>query len=197
MTTGSLSSHSLAPGLLLAMPQLLDPNFSRSVVLMVEHGEGGSFGLVVNQPSPFKAYELLDSLGMIWNGDPEAVVWSGGPVSPSTGWVLHEPYDLLPATARLGEGSTIHVGPGLSLTTSPDALRMIAAAPPPRIRLLLGYSGWGAGQLATEMARGSWLHADPDPDLIFSDPHDEMWLRSVRSLGISSPETLVQGRGVH
>jgi putative transcriptional regulator len=167
------------------------------VVLMIEHGDGGSFGLVVNQPSPIKATELLESLGMEWKGDPDAVVWSGGPVSPATGWVLHEPYASLPATARLGEGSTIHVAPGLALTTSPDALRTIAAAPPPRIRLLLGYSGWASGQLATEMARGSWLHADADPGLVFDSPADEMWQRSVQSLGISSPESLVQGRGIH
>jgi len=192
-----MSSTSLAPGLLLAMPQLLDPNFNRSVVLMIEHGENGSFGLVVNQPSPIKATELLESLGMEWNGDPEELVWSGGPVSPATGWVLHEPYDALPAIARLGEGSTIHVGPGLALTTSPDALRTIAAAPPTRIRLLLGYSGWGAGQLAAEMARGSWLHADADPSLIFDGKPDEMWDRAIASLGITSADSLVQGRGVH
>jgi putative transcriptional regulator len=191
------SSTSLAPGLLLAMPQLMDPNFTRSVVLMIEHGDGGSFGLVVNQPSPIKATELLESLGMDWNGDPDAVVWSGGPVSPATGWVLHEPYDALPATSKLGEGSTIHVAPGLALTTSPDALRTIAAAPPPRIRLLLGYSGWASGQLASEMARGSWLHADADPSLVFDGPPDDMWQRSMKSLGISGPESLVQGRGIH
>src|SRR5688500_6308348 len=197
MTIGTLSSHSLAPGLLLAMPQLLDPNFNRSVVLMIEHSEGGSFGLVVNQPSPIKAVELLDSLGMSWRGDQDAVVWSGGPVSPSTGWVLHEPYDALPATAKLGDGATIHVGPGLALTTSPDALRTIADSPPGRIRLLLGYSGWAGGQLASEMARGSWLHAEPDPSLIFDAPADEMWARAVASLGITNGDSLVQGRGVH
>lgn len=188
---------SLAPGLLLAMPQLMDPNFIRSVVLMVEHNEEGSFGLVINQPSAIRAVELLDSLGMVWRGDPDAVVWSGGPVSPSTGWVLHEPLDLLPPTGRLGEGATIEVGPGLSLTTSPDALRLIAAAPPPNVRLLLGYSGWAPRQLAAEMTRGSWLHADADPALIFSAAPGEMWDRSVRSLGISNPDALVQGRGVH
>ncbi len=193
MTTTS----SLAPGLLLAMPQLMDPNFTRSVVLMIEHGDGGSFGLVINQPSPIKATELLESLGMEWRGDPDALVWSGGPVSPATGWVLHEPYPPLPATARLGEGSTIHVAPGLALTTSPDALRTIAAAPPRRIRLLLGYSGWASGQLATEMARGSWLHADCTPELVFDASADEMWVRSMQSLGINSPESLVQGRGIH
>jgi putative transcriptional regulator len=191
------STSNLAPGLLLAMPQLLDPNFNRSVVLMIEHGDAGSFGLVMNQPSPIKASELLDSLGMAWNGDPDAVVWSGGPVSPATGWVLHEPYPRLPATSRLGEGTTIHVSSGLALTTSPDGLRTIAADPPSRIRLLLGYSGWAAGQLAAEMARGSWLHADPDPALVFDSPSDEMWQRSMRSLGITGTESLVQGRGVH
>jgi putative transcriptional regulator len=192
-----MSSTSLAPGLLLAMPQLQDPNFNRSVVLMIEHGDNGSFGLVVNQPSPIKASELLDSLGMPWHGDPDEVVWSGGPVSPATGWVLHEPYPSLPATSKLGEGSTIHVGPGLALTTSPDGLRTIAAAPPTRIRLLLGYSGWGAGQLAAEMARGSWLHADADPALIFDGAPDQMWERAIQSLGITSADSLVQGRGVH
>jgi len=192
MTTAS----SLAPGLLLAMPQLQDPNFMRSVVLMIEHSEAGSFGLVVNQPSPIKAIELLESLGMAWQGEREAVVWSGGPVAPSTGWVLHEPYDGLPATAKLGEGATIHVGPGLALTTSPDGLRMIASDPPRQIRLLLGYSGWAGGQLASEMARGSWLHAEADPSLIFG-PAEEMWSRAIASLGITDADALVQGRGVH
>lgn len=192
-----ISSTSLAPGLLLAMPQLMDPNFIRSVVLMVEHNEGGSFGLVVNQPSAIKAKELLESLAMDWRGDPDAVVWSGGPVSPSTGWVLHEPLDALPPGGKLGDGATIEVAPGLSLTTSPDALRVIAAAPPPNVRLLLGYSGWAPGQLAAEMTRGSWLHADVDPELVFSASPDAMWERSVRSLGIANPDALVQGRGVH
>ncbi len=191
------SPTSLAPGLLLAMPQLMDPNFLRSVVLMVEHNEAGSFGLVINQPSAFKASELLDSLGMVWRGDPDAVVWSGGPVSPSTGWVIHEPLDILPAAGKLGESATIEIAPGLALTTSPDALRVIAAAPPPNVRLLLGYSGWAPGQLAAEMARGSWLHADCDPALVFTGTPDQMWNGAVRSLGITNPDALVQGRGVH
>jgi putative transcriptional regulator len=195
--TLATSPTSLAPGLLLAMPQLMDPNFLRSVVLMVEHNEAGSFGLVINQPSAIKASELLDSLGMTWRGDPDAVVWSGGPVSPSTGWVLHEPLDILPGRGKLGEGPTVEIAPGLALTTSPDALRVIAAAPPPNVRLLLGYSGWAPGQLAAEMARGSWLHADADPELVFSATPELMWEASVRSLGITNPDALVQGRGVH
>jgi putative transcriptional regulator len=188
-----MHESNLAPGLLLAMPQLLDPNFVRAVVLMIEHGDRGSFGLVVNQPSPIRATELLESLSVPWAGDPDAVVWSGGPVGRSTGWVLHEPLPGEPASAP----GTAAVGSGLALSTSTDKLRAIAAAPPDRIRLLLGYAGWAPGQLAAEMARGSWLHAEADPALIFEAPPDEMWTRALRSVGIKSPESLVPSVGVH
>jgi putative transcriptional regulator len=193
----SMAQTNLVPGLLLAMPQLMDPNFTRSVILMIEHGDTGSFGLVINQPSPIKATELLGSLDMPWCGDDDEVVWAGGPVSPTTGWVLHEPLDGMECTRGLGSSGTIEISPELCLSTSPEKLRQLAASPPPRMRLLLGYSGWAAGQLATEMARGSWLHADVDLDLIFDTPPDEMWSAAMASLGIASPESVVQGRGVH
>ncbi len=187
-----MNETNLAPGLLIAMPQLLDPNFTRAVVLMIEHNEQGSFGLVINQPSPLKAHELLTSLEMVWRGEDDAVVWSGGPVSPTTGWVLHEP------VGGLGTGpGTTTIAPGIALSTSPERLRALAERPPSQIRLLLGYSGWAPGQLAGEMARGSWLHADLAPRLVFDLDVDEMWTEAVRSLGISNPESVVQGRGIH
>jgi putative transcriptional regulator len=187
-----VESTNLAPGLLLAMPQLSDPNFSRAVVLMIEHGSQGSFGLVINHPSPIKASELLESLDMSWQGEDSAVVWAGGPVSPSTGWVLHEPLAVAPS----GQG-TIAITSTISLSTSPDRLRAIASKPPRNIRLLLGYSGWGPGQLEAEMSRGAWLHASADPDLVFDTPPDEMWERALQSLGITNPESLFVGRGVN
>lgn len=183
----------LAPGLLIAMPQLVDPNFTRSVVLMIEHTDQGSFGLVINQPGPIKAGTLLDSLSIPWRGRDETMVWLGGPVSPETGWVLHEPQggddDEGPGTTR--------IGPGIQLSTSADRLRALAARPPARMRLLLGYSGWGPGQLAREMAQGSWLHADLDPAIVFAPDPDAMWEAAVKSLGIANPDAVVQGRGVH
>jgi putative transcriptional regulator len=182
----------LAPGLLLAMPQLADPNFSRSVVLMIEHSDQGSFGLVINHPSPIKATELLDSLEMHWRGEDSAVVWAGGPVSPSTGWVLHEPV----GAAQAGIGGTIEITSTISLSTSPDRLRAIANQPPRNVRLLLGYSGWGPGQLAQEMARGAWLHTEADPQLVFETPADEIWEAAMRSLGIN-PKSLFIGKGVN
>lgn len=186
----------LAPGLLLAMPHLIDPNFSRAVVLMIEHNDEGSFGLVVNQPSDMEAAELLEAMEMEWNGDDEAMVWSGGPVMPSSGWVLHGPAGL--AEVSLGDdvGSTVQLLPGVALSTSPEKLRAIAADPPVRIRLLLGYSGWGPGQLAEEMARGSWLHVDATPEIIFDTPAEAMWEVALQTLGID-PEAIVQGRGIH
>jgi putative transcriptional regulator len=187
-----LESANLAPGLLLAMPQLADPNFFRAVVLMIEHGDQGSFGLVINHPSPIKASELLDSLEMSWRGEDSAVVWAGGPVSPSTGWVLHEPI----GSAHPGLGGTIEITSTISLSTSPDRLRAIATEPPRNVRLLLGYSGWGPGQLAAEMARGAWLHTAADPSLVFETPADQMWEAAMRSLGVN-PGDLFVGRGVN
>jgi putative transcriptional regulator len=90
----------------------------------------------------------------------------------------------------------IEVTSRIVLSTSPDQLRAIAAAPPPQIRLLLGYSGWGPGQLAEEMARGAWLHVAADPALVFETPPDAMWETAVRSLGIN-PETMFSSRGVN
>jgi putative transcriptional regulator len=192
-----VTETNLAPGLLLAMPQLIDPNFTRSVVLMIEHDARGSFGLVINNPSPIKAAALLRSLEMPWRGAADAQVWAGGPVSPETGWVLHEPTAQVRATRGLGSSGAVLVTPLVTLSTSPENLRAIAAAPPDRVRLLLGYSGWGPGQLVAEMARGSWLCADPDPELIFDTPADEIWERALATLGVTNPDTVVQGTGVN
>ena len=148
----------VAPGLLLSMPHLHDPNFTRAVVLMVEHSDEGSFGLIVNHPSDLPAIEQC---------------------AP-----CHRP------------GETLAVAPGIALSTSPDLLRDIAEAPPSRVRFLLGYSGWGPGQLASEMVRGSWLHVEASPELVFDTPADEMWEAALRTLGID-PESLVPGVGVH
>jgi putative transcriptional regulator len=183
-----MQSTELAPGLLLAMPQLQDPHFSRAVVLMVEHNDEGSMGLVINQPSEVTAIELLEHLQMPWRGSPDERVFAGGPVRPNTGWVLHQP--------MADSSNTITVAPGISLTNSPDLLRSIANAPPRWFRLLLGYAGWGPGQLAEEMAEGSWLHAAVSADLVFRTPPNIIWEAAVRSLGIS-PDSVVAGSGVN
>ena len=197
----SVHEVSLAPGLLVSMPHLHDPFFARSVVLMVEHNDEGSFGLVLNQPSDLLVTQLLEALELEWRGDGEMIVYSGGPVMPTSGWVLHDPIEGLETSAAgleaaLEAGLTVAVAEGLCLSTSAASLRLIAAEPPTRSKFILGYAGWGPSQLAHEMSRGSWLHADVDAALIFESPADEMWKGALESIGVD-PESIVQTRGIH
>ncbi len=185
-----MASSLIAPGLLLAMPQLDDPNFERTVILMIEHNEEGSFGLIVNRPTDLLVIEVLSSLGIEWAGDPAEIVGSGGPVMPRTGWVLHEPVDLV------SDEGKVDVAPGIVLSTSPDRLRALADAPPTHLRFVLGFSGWGPSQLEAEFASGSWLTAEVTSDLLFDTPPEGMWRAALHSLGIE-PAALVPAPGVH
>jgi putative transcriptional regulator len=180
---------SIAPSLLVAMPQLLDPNFRRTVVLLVHHDPEGTFGVVLNRETGIRAPQLCESIEIEWRGDPEAVVYWGGPVQPQTGWVLFD---------RPGEDlEEVHdVASGVSFAGSLEVLRRMASEPPSRLRVLLGYAGWGPGQLEMELAEGAWLLAPVDPSVIFEVDRDAMWAHVVRSLGIE-PATLVASRGVH
>jgi len=181
---------SIAPGLLIAMPQLLDPNFSRSVVLMIEHEEEGSFGLIVNRPSELRLRNILDTVELEWRGDPESVAWWGGPVQPETGWVLHEPI------AGLREEDSREIAPGICLSNAPDTLRRLCVAPPENMRFVLGYAGWGARQLASEMADGSWVNSFVTPELVFNTAADDMWETALRSIGVE-PTALAPAHGIH
>jgi len=182
----------IAPGLLVAMPQLLDPNFRRSVVLMVEHGSDGSLGLIVNRPGPLLLTALLEHLEAPWGGDPDATVGVGGPVMAGSGWLLHEPIaDLEP-----GSSGTVLAAPGIVLTTSEDTIRRVAERPPTRTMLLLGYAGWESGQLESELETGSWLHAEATPELVFDVAAPDMWEAAVRSIGVD-PAVLVPSEGVN
>lgn len=185
-----MTTRGIAPGLLLAMPQLEDPNFERSVVLMVEHTDHGSFGLIVNRPTSIQVREVMSSMDVAWTGHPDTVVWYGGPVMPGTGWLLHSP------TSGAADEGLITVAPGIALSSSPEQLRELAAHPPPRLRFLMGYSGWGSAQLEGELATSSWLSAEATPELVFATPPDSMWQAAMHSLGID-PTSLVPAVGVH
>lgn len=180
----------IAPGLLIAMPQLRDPNFDRSVVLMIEHREEGSFGLVVNRPTRTPVGDLLKSIDMEWQGTQAEVAWSGGPVQPETGWVLHEKVDGLD-----GPG-TKEILPGIFITSAPDALRELAKHPPRRVRFLLGYSGWGPQQLEKELTETAWLNSDVDADFLFETPPKLMWEAALRRMHVA-PESLAAAPGIH
>jgi putative transcriptional regulator len=174
------------------MPQLQDPNFKRTVVLLVQHDESGTFGLVLNRELEFSAFQLCSSLDVSWKGDPSASISWGGPVQPHSGWVLfNQDAGLVSDPAEISQ-----VFPELYFAGSLDVLRAVAAAPPPEVRLFLGYAGWGPGQLETELAEGAWLVAPLSTDLVFAVSADSMWNHAVRRLGID-PATLISTSGVH
>src|SRR5258708_11633667 len=158
------------PVLLLAMPQVLDPFFHRSVVLLVRHEEEGSFGFIVNRPTGIKVSEILKGMEVDWQGPADAVAYFGGPVQPQLGTVLFGP-----AAAESGdefEGAATSEGlAGLSLTQHVGDLSGLAEAPPERFRLLLRHAGWGAVQLLAERLRNHWLPATVRAHLMLrSDP---------------------------
>jgi putative transcriptional regulator len=180
----------LAPSLLVAMDVVLDPNFRRSVVLMLEHEvEQGALGLVVNRRSSFPMARLCESLDLAWRGSASASVDWGGPVGENQGWVVMDD-----AAAQGLEVVTL--APGIHWSRSQEALRRVAGTPALRARVFLGYAGWGAGQLEREIAEGSWLVVPVSPKLVFEEPHERLWEQSVRSLGIE-PATLISSHGVN
>jgi putative transcriptional regulator len=185
-----VSGSSIAPALLVAMPQLLDPNFRRTVVLLVHHDPEGTFGLVVNRTADIPIRTLCENLDISWCGDTTAPLGWGGPVQPNTGWVLLG--DDAPAAIE----DANEIAPGLSLAGSLDALRKVAGEPPEKLRLVLGYAGWGPHQLEDELAQGAWLLAPARADVVFGVAADAMWEHVVRSLGID-PSTLIATPGVH
>ena len=178
---------SLAPSLLVAMPQLQDPNFSRSVVLLCEHQEAGAMGLVVNRRTDTLASQIVQ-LDPPLQHDSGLPVWIGGPVDPARGWLL------------LGEdmGDAIQVTPGLYLSASRDLLRKLVeeAQLPGQCRFLVGYAGWGPKQLDKELAASAWLTVPIDTELVFDTPSENMWELAIRRLGID-PRSLAMGPGVH
>ena len=177
----SVSDSDLAtPLLLMAMPQVLDPFFHRSVVLLLHHEPEGSIGFIVNRPTGIRVSEILKGMDVGWRGRDETVAYFGGPVQPNLGTVLFAP--VLPAGGE--EDTATEIAPGVALTQHIGDLSRLAEEPPDRFRLLLGYAGWGEGQLMEEILRNDWLTAPVDSDLIFAPDPDQVWAAALRSVGI-------------
>ncbi len=170
----------------MAMPQLADPNFARTVVLVCEHGPDGALGLVVNRPTPFVLGQVYGGQDIAGEGGATEPVHFGGPVQPEMGFVV---YQGRAYAGSLDVGDTLHLG------TSLEILRDIAAGRgPARFRFFLGYAGWAPDQLEAEIARNDWLTAPADPAILFHHPAEERWEQAVRSLGID-PHLLTRGFG--
>ena len=169
---------SLAGQFLVASPKMPDPRFAQTVVYMVSHGEDGAMGLVVNRSygkGPLKL--LLEGFGVEKVKANETVTLHyGGPVEQGRGFILHSvDYNGASTQALPGE---------VALSTGKDILTAMAAGGGPRRRLfLLGYAGWGPGQLEGEIARDDWLLSPADPQLIFSETPEQVWDEALRHAG--------------
>jgi len=174
---------SLTGQLLVSMPQMGDPFFAHSVVYICAHGEdAGTMGFIINKTiEDLTADKIYEQVVPQTSAPPQSVHF-GGPVSPSNAFVLHSP-------DYRDEGTQI-IGADFALTASIDILRAKAQGAGPRQSLLmLGYAGWGAGQLENEIKANGWLLAAADTALVFEENDDGKWRRALAKLGIS-PENL-------
>ncbi len=161
---------------LIANPVLPDPNFSRTVVLLCNHDEQGSFGLVINRPAPISAKEVFEGMGV--SESPTGKLFIGGPVSPSQVFYLCQSKMPLPELDAISDG--VYMGMSWELL---DNLMMRIEDPKNNIRFYMGYSGWGAGQLAGEMDRLSWLTCEAQSEFIFQENEESIWAYAVKSMG--------------
>jgi putative transcriptional regulator len=165
--------------LLIAMPSMMDPNFHRTVTYICEHNDQGALGLVINRPLDIDLGEVLDQLA-VDKPDPEIAhqqILRGGPVELERGFVIHDSADEWE--------STVVVDNPIRVTTSQDILHAIATGDgPTRATIVLGYSGWGAGQLEEEIHANAWLNTPASAQILFDTPYQDRWGKATALLGI-------------
>lgn len=174
--------------LLIAMPAMTDPVFSKTVTLICTHNQDGVIGVVLNRPMQLSVTSLFSQIQL---AEPpteylQALVHFGGPVQGDRGFVLH--------STGTEYNSTIIVNPHIALTTSKDILEAMAQnQAPQKVLIALGYAGWTAGQLEAEMAQNAWLSVQTNldstnlnfTDLVFDMPHTEKFERAMAMMGLN------------
>lgn len=170
-----MAFRTLAPSLLLAAPRLRDSNFERSVVLLGRHEEDGALGWILNGANLHPVGELLRAAELVpEHGEmPETQAFRrqariGGPVHPESGWLLYRSKSAsFPGELEVGR---------LAVCNRPEALQAVIKGEPPHdFHLLLGYAGWGPGQLEEEMKEGVWFPGPFDADLILEHSGESLW----------------------
>ena len=174
----------LAPGLIIAVPQMLDPNFRQTVVLLIEHNEEGAVGVVLNRESDVKLKDLCFDHDIPFVGDNQKRVRVGGPVQPERGIILFgEPHSDSESNRILDD---------LSVSASTNTLGKLCNIEDGHFQCFAGYAGWGAGQLEQELEEGAWVLGDAAADLVLDCPTESMWDRALNQIGID-PAALVPG----
>jgi len=170
---------SLNTQLLVAVPSMDDPHFTRSVALICQHGEHGAMGVIVNRALDLTLGEIFVQMGI--SSDDSALlatpVLAGGPVHTERGFVIHDGAQTWAASLAIGED--------LSITTSRDILEAIARGQgPARALVILGCAGWSAGQLEQELVEHSWLTTPFDPEVLFELPLHDRWQAAAGGIGV-------------
>jgi putative transcriptional regulator len=171
----SLKNH-----FLIAMPNLNDTYFEKTVTFICEHNEEGAMGILINVPLGIKQSELFEHLEIDYNPhDESCTVFEGGPVEQSHGFVLHG------TTSEQKWRSSLNLGGGISITTSEDILESIGQNKLDEAHFIaLGYAGWDEGQIEQELAENSWLAVKAEPAIMFNTPVEKRWDAAMRLLGI-------------
>jgi putative transcriptional regulator len=160
--------------LLVASPRMLDPNFMHAVVLVCDHGPQGTFGLVVNRPLPLRVADLDADVPLL-SGRSDRL-WSGGPVQRDALQVVHRVAGEVPGAMRIADG--------IAFGGDPDVLRAaIDGVGAEGVRFVLGYSGWGAGQLDAEMGEDAWVVVPATARRVFDPAPETLWRRVLRAEG--------------
>lgn len=171
---------SLANHLLIAMPSLTDPNFKKSVIYVCEHHVQGTVGLIINRPMKFPLGLVFDQLH-IEPTCPESIhlpLLYGGPLQPERGFVIHRPFGDWRSSLALREGVTV--------TTSSDIIRAIAADKGPKdVLVTLGYVAWNENQLGQEVLDNVWLVCPYYPELLYDVPFDKRWEYAGMKIGVN------------
>ena len=164
---------------LIAMPNMADPHFAKTLTFVCEHNDQGALGIVINRPIEMNLQTLLEQVsipmeGAEFKGVP---IHFGGPVQVDRGFVLHSP---------LGKWqSTLAVSSEIGLTTSKDILQAVARGEGPgKLLVTLGYAGWAPGQLEQELAQNAWLTVQAKPEVIFDLTAEERLAAAMHLLGI-------------
>ena len=192
-----MSIHAIEPGFLLAAPRLGDPNFEGAVVLLGVHDDEGSLGWTLNGPLVDEAATIVRATSLVSAGDSLPDTFNhpalrGGPVSPASVWILYKREHGMPVLP-----GSISVGEEISVTGSVEALRtLIAGRGPETFRLIVGYAGWGPGQLAGELSRGAWLPGAADASILFGKDTTTLWQRAYKKAIGNIPQAFVTTRGI-
>jgi len=176
------------------MPQLGDPNFHRTVLLILQHSDEGARGVVLNRPTRVTLEDVARGQSLtVAPRLSRQLVYAGGPVEPQRGLVVHDRVSLLEKR---------QLAPGLFLSETVDALEQLLGEETGKLRFFLGYAGWGPHQLEAELAQGTWLFTEASGERVLHSDADTLWEEVLRQMGVDpamlqSPTMRMTGAGAN